>query len=57
MFSVGELNMAANVVSRRAPESWSPLAMGAAQFTQTPSGAPAPIPNKVFLKPLEDPLR
>ena len=34
MFNVGELNMVASVVSRRAPASCMPFATGAAQLTQ-----------------------
>jgi hypothetical protein len=51
-FSVGELNMVARVVSRRAPPSCIPFATGAAQLTQTPSGVPTATPISVFTKPL-----
>ena len=44
-FSVGEATMADSVDSARAPPAYMPLAIGAAQFTHTPSGAPIAMPS------------
>ncbi len=41
---VGELTSVASAVSTRPPPLSIPWAIGAAQFTQTPSGAPMSIP-------------
>ena len=37
-----------SVVSARAPPEYSALAIGAAQLTQTPSGAPIPRPSSAL---------
>ena len=52
MFNVGELIMAATEVSTRAPAEYNPVAIGAAQFTQTPNGAPIVIPKRLFENPV-----
>ena len=57
MFKVGELNMTANAVSILLPASYIPLAMGATQLTQTPSGVPTNIPIKLLRKRLSDGCR
>ena len=51
MFSVGDAIIADSVVSARNPAEYMPLAMGAAQFTQTPSGAPITMPRNELAKP------
>ena len=43
--------MAASVVSARIPDEYMPRAIGAAQFTQTPSGVPIAIPINAFDNP------
>ena len=50
MLKVGDDSIAARVVSARAPPEYSPLAIGAAQLTHTPSGAPIASPNAEFAK-------
>ena len=50
MFRVGELNMTANAVSILLPASYMPLAIGATQLTQTPSGVPTNMPIKLLRK-------
>ena len=49
IFKVGELIIVAKVVSTRPPASWIPLAIGAAQLTQTPKGAPIATPSAEFM--------
>ncbi len=46
--SVGELISVASAVSRRAPAAYIPCAIGVAQLTQTPSGAPTNMPDSVL---------
>ena len=54
MFNVGELNMTANAISILLPASYIPLAIGATQLTQTPSGVPTNIPIKLLRKRLSE---
>lgn len=52
ILSVGELNIVARLVSTVEPALYMPLAMGAAQFTHTPKGAPTATPFSVLRKML-----
>jgi len=55
IFKVGEAIIADKVVSALAPALYMPLAIGAAQLTQTPNGAPIAIPSAEFAYlPLKD---
>ena len=49
-FRVGELTRAAKPVSVRAPDASTPCAIGAAQLTHTPSGAPMNMPARLLAK-------
>ena len=49
--SVGDDISVASVVSPLAPDWWMPSAMGTAQLTHTPSGAPIATPISVFAIP------
>ena len=56
-FRVGEATIADSVDSARAPPLYIPLAIGAAQLTQTPSGAPIAMPSAELAKPLRKLMR
>ena len=47
-FKDGDDINTASVVSERPPDLSTPIAIGTAQFTHTPNGAPIETPNKVL---------